>query len=90
MGVILDFYAIHVPNYVTKLYVLLKLSQNKKDLNDVKYAPFLVSFSQLPAAKKSTENGAAVTSLRSFLFHDDFSQYAKNSYRYLTPVLKLK
>ena len=51
----------------------LKLSQNKKDLNDVTAAPFLVSFSQLPAAKKDTENGAAATSLRSFLFCDDFS-----------------
>ena len=35
-------------------------------------APFLVSFSQLPAAKKNTKNGAGVTSLRSFLFRDDF------------------
>ena len=72
MGVILDFYAIHVPNYVTKLYVLLKSSQKKKELNDVTNAPFLVYFSQLPAAKKNTEKGAAVTSLRSFLFCDNF------------------
>ena len=34
---------------------------------------FRVSFSQLPAAKKHTQNGAAVTSLRSFLFRDDFT-----------------
>ena len=40
------------------------LSRNKKDLNDVTAAPFLMSFSQLPAAKKNTENGAALTSLR--------------------------
>ena len=50
--------------------VVLKLLQNKKDLNDVTAAPFLVSFSQLPAAKK--EKTVAVTSLRSFIFHDDF------------------
>ena len=29
--------------------------------------------SLLPAAKKHTKNGAAVTSLRPFLFRDDFS-----------------
>ena len=52
---------------------MLKSSRNKKDLNDVTAAPFSVSFSQLPAAKKKTENGAALTSLRSFLFRDDFS-----------------
>ena len=51
----------------------LKSSRNKKELNDVTAAPFSVSFFQLPAAKKTTENGAAVTSLRSFLFRDDFS-----------------
>jgi hypothetical protein len=51
---------------------ILKLSRNKKDLNDVTAAPFSVSFSQLPAAKKNTENGAAVMSSRSFLFRDDF------------------
>ena len=52
----------------------LKLSQNKNDLNDGTATLFLVSFSQLPAAKKKvTENGTAVTSLRSFLFRDDFS-----------------
>ena len=50
---------------------LLKWSRNKKDLNDVTAATFLVSFSQLPVAKKNTKKGAAVTSLRSFLFCDD-------------------
>ena len=50
------------------------ISLNKKDLNDVTASPFLVPFSQLPAAKKPTENEAAVTSLRSFLFGDDFSR----------------
>ena len=34
-----------------------------------------MSFSQLPAPKKPTKNGAAVTSLGSFLFCDDFSQF---------------
>ena len=40
--------------------------------NDVSAAPFSVSFSQLPAAKKHTENSAAVMSLRSFLFCQGF------------------
>ena len=52
---------------------LLKSSRNKKDFNDVTAAWFSVSFSQLPAAKKPTKNWAAVTSLRSFLFCDNFS-----------------
>ena len=51
---------------------VLKLSRNKKDTNDITAAPFSVSFSQLPAAKKTTKDGAAVTSLRSFQFRDDF------------------
>ena len=51
---------------------VVKSSRNKKDLNDVTDAPFLVFFSQLPAPK-SIENGVAVTSLRSFLFRDNFS-----------------
>ena len=54
---------------------ILKSSWNKKDLNDVTAAPFSVSFSQLPAAKKSTKKGPAVTSLSSFLFCDDFSSW---------------
>ena len=32
-----------------------------------------MSFSQLPAVKKNTENGAAVTSLRTFVSSNDFS-----------------
>ena len=39
---------------------MLKLSRNKKDLNDV------------TAARKNIENGAAVMSLRSIFFRDDF------------------
>ena len=57
--------------------MLLKLSRNKKDLNDVTATPFFVSFSQLPAAKKYTENRAAVMSLRSFLFREDFNSRMK-------------
>ena len=52
---------------------ILKLSRNKKNLSNLSTPPFSVSFSQLPAAKKHTENEAAVTSLRSFLFRDDFN-----------------
>ena len=62
----------------TQMFVALKLSRNKKDLNDITAAPFSVSFSQLPAAKKN-KNGAAVTSLRSFLFRDDFITVIKRS-----------
>ena len=40
--------------------------------NDVTAALFLASFSQLPAVKKDTENGAAVTSLRTFVRSNDF------------------
>ena len=39
---------------------------------NVTAAPFLVSFSQLLAIK-NTENGAAVTSLRTFVFRYDFT-----------------
>ena len=53
--------------------ICLKLSLNKKDLDDVTAVPFSSSFSRLPAAKKHTKNGAAVTSLRSFLFCDNFA-----------------
>ena len=56
----------------SRYYFKLKSSQNKKDLNEVTAAPFLVSFSQLLAAKQNTQNGAAVTSVRSFIFPDDF------------------
>ena len=37
---------------------LLKSSRNKKDLNDITAATFLVSFSQLPAAKKHQKAGS--------------------------------
>ena len=51
--------------------IKLKSSRNKKDLNDVTAALFSVSFSQLPAAQKTTKNKAAVTSLSS-IFRDNF------------------
>ena len=44
-------------------------------LNDVSAAPFSVSFSQLPAAKKPTENGAAVMSLRTLVRNSAFTVY---------------
>ena len=55
---------------------LLKSSQNKKDLNDVSAALFSVFFAA-GSWEKDTENGLAVTSLRSFLFRYDFSYYVK-------------
>ena len=49
-------------NYKTQPFwvkgVRLKSSRNKKDLNDVTAALFLVSFSQLPAAKKHRKRGS--------------------------------
>ena len=51
---------------------VLKSSQNKKDLNDVTAALFSVFFAA-GSWEKDTENGAAVTSLKSFLFRDDFN-----------------
>jgi hypothetical protein len=48
---------------VLQLKALLRMNV----LNDVTTAWFLVSFSQLPAAKKMSKNDAAVTSLRALL-----------------------
>ena len=45
-----------------------------KVLIDVTAAQFLVSFSQLPAVKKDTENWAAVTSLRTFINSSAFNK----------------
>ena len=50
----------------------LKSSRNKKGLNDVTAALFLVVFLSYQL-QKNTKNGAAVTSLRPFLFRNDFS-----------------
>ena len=47
-------------------------SQNKKDLDDVTAARFWCFFAA-GSWEKYTKNGAAVTSLRFFLFCDDFS-----------------
>ena len=52
----------------------LKAWQNKNDLNDVTAAPFFVFF-VAGSWEKDTKNGAAVTSLRSFLFRDDFNMF---------------
>ena len=43
---------------------LLKSSRNKKDLNDITAAPFLVSFLLLAAEKKNAKNGETVTSFK--------------------------
>ena len=55
---------------VIVIQIALKSSQNKKDLNDVTAAPFLFLFFAAGRREKDTKNGAAVTSLRSFLFLD--------------------
>ena len=67
---------------------LFTISRKNKDLvkpllrmnvlNDVTAAPCSVSFSQLPAAKKYTKNGAAVTSSRMFVQRKDFIRQTLN------------
>ena len=61
----------------------LNSSQNKKSLNDVTAAPFSVSFSQLPAAKKHQNRGSCDV-IRPFLFRDNFTKCIK------TPILYFK
>ena len=62
--------------FFTVIVNLLKPSWNKKDLSDVTAAPFLVGFFFAAGSwEKDTEKGAAVTSLTSFLFCDDFVPY---------------
>ena len=53
--------------------IILKALLRTNVLNDVTAALFSVSFSQLPAAKNNTENGAAVTSLRTFVRSSNFN-----------------
>ena len=54
---------------------LLKTSQNKKDLNDVTAAWFLVRFFAAGSWEKDTKNRAAVMSLKSFSLRDDFNNF---------------
>ena len=51
--------------------IKLKSSRNMKDNNEITGAPYLVFFVD-GSSGKDTKNGAAVTSLRSFLYHDNF------------------
>ena len=55
------------------MYVL-KSSRNKKGLNDITAAPFLVLVAE--------KNGAAAMSLRPILFRDDFCMYVPIDRRY--------
>ena len=55
--------------------LLLKLSRNKKDLNDVAAAPVLVSFSQLPAVKKHTKKRGSCDVIKVLLICDDFNSH---------------
>ena len=52
---------------------MLKPLQNKKGQKNYPGAEFSVSFSQLPAVKKDTENCTPGIFFRPFLFCDDFS-----------------
>ena len=64
-------------------HLLLKSSWNKKGFNDVTAALFSVFFAA-GSWEKDTKNRAAVTSLSSFLFCDDFITYAM--YGHLWPI----
>ena len=59
---------------VIVIQIALKSSQNKKDLNDVTAAPFLFLFFAAGRREKDTKNGAAVTSLRTFVHCNNFSK----------------
>ena len=52
--------------------LFVKLSRNKKGLNDDTAAPFSVGFFAAGSWEKDTKNGATMTSLRPFLFRDNF------------------
>ena len=56
------------------LCIALKALLRTNVLNDVTAAPFLVVFLQLAAEKKTTENSAARTSLRTFVRSNDFNR----------------
>ena len=53
--------------------ICLKSSQNRKDLNNFTASPFSVAFLVAGNWEKDTKNGAAVKSLKSFLFCNDFN-----------------
>ena len=55
------------------MLILVKSSWIKKDLNDITAAGFRCHFLSYQLQKRNTKNGAVVTSLRPFLFCDDFS-----------------
>ena len=59
--------------YIPHSDIQLKPLQNKKGPKRILGAPFSVSFSQLPAVKKGTENGAP--RIWSFLFWNGFSRW---------------
>ena len=74
---------------------LLKSLLRTNVLNDVTAALFLMSFSQLPAVKKDTKNGASVTSLRTSVGSNDLSIHNRRLNRFLVgktevlPILPL-
>ena len=57
----------------------VKSSRNKKGLNDVTAAPFLVGFFAAGSWEKDTKNGAVGMSLRPFLFCDNFSNAGRQN-----------
>ena len=57
------------------MYIQLKLSRNKKDLMTPQLLRFLVGFFAAGSWEKDTRSWEAVTSLRSLLFRDNFTQF---------------
>ena len=53
--------------------ICLKSSPNRKDLNNFTASPFSVAFLVAGNWEKDTKNRAAVKSLKSFLFCNDFN-----------------
>ena len=54
-----DLFVLNIKR-ISPTVVQLKSSRSKKDLNDVTAAPFSVSFSQLPAAKRTVQHDSTV------------------------------
>ena len=64
----------------------LKLSQNKKDQKIFQVHRFRCHFFTAGSWEKDTQNMATVTSLRSFLFCDDFSKLLNVNIKYISNV----
>ena len=67
------WYSFTLVRYWSKLYKMLKPSPSKKGWKNFQLHRFLNTFSQLPAVKKYSKNGAAGKKIWPFLFWPSFS-----------------